>query len=171
MCSRSGDANTTLSTGMAQITALLTNLGESVASDRKGRQQAVGVPGKWFGEVRVVTIVDAAEHPRDDVELRDPAGGAVERIGEHRVDLLGGRWHPQAVAMKGCGIGPSWATAPEFPVQQPEPWVHEVGPMQVAVHSFPVIDSRVDGMIEAVMDSLGDLLLVTVRSVGARVSQ
>jgi hypothetical protein len=38
----------------------------------------VGVPGECFGEVRVVvTIVDAAEHPRDDVELRDPTGGAV----------------------------------------------------------------------------------------------
>jgi DNA glycosylase AlkZ-like len=29
MCSQSGDANTTLATGMAQITALLTNLGGS----------------------------------------------------------------------------------------------------------------------------------------------
>jgi hypothetical protein len=37
----------------------------------------VRVPGEWFGEVRVVTIVGAAEHPRDDVELRDPTGGAV----------------------------------------------------------------------------------------------
>jgi hypothetical protein len=76
MCSRSDDANTTLATGMAQITTLPTNLGG--ASDRSRRQQAVGVPGECFGEVRVVvTIVDAAEHPRDDVELRDPTGGAV----------------------------------------------------------------------------------------------
>jgi hypothetical protein len=66
--------------------------------------------------------------------------------------------------MKSCGVGSSWATAPEVPVQQPEPWVHEVGPMQVAVHGFLVIDSSVDGMTEAVMNLLGHLLLVTVRS-------
>ncbi|MGH3881870.1 MAG: hypothetical protein ACRDRC_00500 [Pseudonocardiaceae bacterium] len=87
----------TLATGMAQITALLTNLGGS-----EGPQ--IGEDTSKPGECRRVTIVDAAEHPHNEVELRDPAGGAVEHIGEHHVDLLGGRWHQQAVATQSARV-------------------------------------------------------------------
>lgn len=118
----------------------------------------MGASGEWLGEVRIITVVDTAEHPRDDVELRDPSSWTVERIGEHRVDFIGDRWHQKAVAMKCCGIGSGGTTAPELPVQEPEPWIHKVGPMHVPVHGFPAVDGSVNGLAEAVMDELGNPL-------------
>lgn len=91
----------------------------------------------------MVSAFSSRQQARACVELGYRSLGCSEDVAECVMGPSRGCGYEEAVAIQGCRVQANWSASPPFPVKDHESRLHQVGPVQVAVHCFPLDSAEV----------------------------